>query len=620
MGWKDAPLVENKNTPAWMSAPVVNSVQSQPSPSWFDKTKKYLGEAISQPFRGFRGIGVGTERLLLGDSPTAALEAANRAVTPGYVPAEGEKIGAFAGGVAPLAPLGLPAGIAASMIGSGSEKLAETSSLGDASNEAAKAGALGMLTAGAIKGGAYTIGKGMEYGGKLLSPAYRAFISSIKGVGRNVVDTVMETADDMTPKTEKVAQEFFDAIGGIKEKANLKLSRAQNLPVTGATPEVIANKGIELSKSLRGEVGTLSEKANELLSTEKTIPKTEILGKIQKLIDSLKTSGTTFGKLRGQAESSLKKWADDIDMLGKVDGIDKPGPKFLSGPYGEKISLPAEPTAPDVSSGKISEFELKQIIKAIDGDTIWDGPASEPIVRVLRSLRGEMDDVLKQNTSYSEAMVPIAKKIRAAESIEDALGLARGSNNVVNVTDQTASKIKSIIAGNKVSSEDDISQVGFKDLINSARKRMEMGDFKDSAIKEAAKALRARYPSDINIYQMAETAARQGEGSPPYLKLERTMQDILGKEKGSDVARSVLTSQAKELFLRKTGSVFTGGTLKGLTGSYLGDRDLKTLVNIDKAFKVLQAKGSEISKTNPHNVKGIAGMLESYRRTQEAKK
>ncbi len=417
-----------------------------------------------------------------------------------------------------------------------------------------------------------------------------------------------------------MAQEIFDAIGGIKEKANLKLSRAQNLPVTGATPEVIANKGIELSKSLRGEVGTLSEKANELLSTEKTIPKTEILGKIQKLIDSLKTSGTTFGKLRGQAESSLKKWADDIDMLGKVDGIDNPGPKFLSGPYGEKISLPAEPTAPDVNAGKISEFELKQIIKAIDGDTVWDGPASEPIVRVLRSLRGEMDDVLKQNTSYSEAMIPIAKKIRAAESIEDALGLARGSKNSVDVTDQTASKIKSIIAGNKVSSEDDISQVGFKDLINSARKRIEMGDFKDAAIKEAAKALRTRYPSDINIYQMAETAARQGEGSPPYLKLERTMQDILGKEKGSDIARAVLTSQAKELFLRKTGSVFTGGTLKGLTGSYLGDRNLKTLINIDKAFKVLQAKGSEISRTNSNNVKGIAGMLESYRRTQEAKK
>ena len=58
---------------------------------------KAVGGALSAPWRGTRALGVGSERLLRGDTLSRAAERAAAAVKPDYVPIPGERKGAFLG-------------------------------------------------------------------------------------------------------------------------------------------------------------------------------------------------------------------------------------------------------------------------------------------------------------------------------------------------------------------------------------------------------------------------------------------------------------------------------------------------------------------------------------------
>lgn len=121
--------------------------------SWIDKAKKFLGESLSLPIRGYRGVGVGLQRYMSGDSPSKALERASAAVQPGYIPKKGERIGSAIGTVAPTGPLGV-GGTALALGGSsGAEKLAEGKPIGEALNTAARDTLLNLLLGKAAEAG-----------------------------------------------------------------------------------------------------------------------------------------------------------------------------------------------------------------------------------------------------------------------------------------------------------------------------------------------------------------------------------------------------------------------------------------------------------------------------------
>ncbi len=142
------------------------------------------GEAISAPFRGFRGLGVGAQHLIQGEGVGASLERAAEAVKPGFEPRPGEKIGSFVGEMAPTLPLGaasLPARLAASAAQAGGERLAETGSVKDA----AKSGGLAVVLQLAGEG----IGKVLAGGTK---DAARNAIAAGKGLDRDIVDNYLD--------------------------------------------------------------------------------------------------------------------------------------------------------------------------------------------------------------------------------------------------------------------------------------------------------------------------------------------------------------------------------------------------------------------------------------------
>ena len=128
----------------------------------FDKAKRFIGESLSLPIRGYRGIGVGLERYMLGDSPSKALERASAAIQPGYKPREGERLGSAIGTVSPTGPLGV-GGAALALGGSaGAEKLAEGSSVGEASNTAARDTLLNLVFGKAAESGVPALTKAIK--------------------------------------------------------------------------------------------------------------------------------------------------------------------------------------------------------------------------------------------------------------------------------------------------------------------------------------------------------------------------------------------------------------------------------------------------------------------------
>lgn len=567
-----------------------------------------VGSVLSAPFRGFRGLGVGAQRLFEGDDPAQVLNRASAAVQPGYAPREGEKLGTFFGTAAPLAPLGVLPGAGAAAVQAGAESLADRRPIIEAGANALGTGAATLATAGAIKGTGYGLGKGLEYGGKIAKSGYRAFISHIKGTGRQVTDRVFDSVTEDTPLLKEASQSFFGAIGELKKNAAGKLRDAMDMPVSGSTAQEIADKGLVLAKTLRERSSQLAEEASQKLSTEPTISRDELLAPIKELQESLKTKGQIFGQARAEAFAALQRFSTRIKKI--TEG--KPGPNLVD-QYGK--ALPGGPAQP------ISEVELKDILRAIDGDTIWDGPASEPIIKVLRQFRNSYDSILRRNTEYNKALEPVGKMIKAAEDVEDSLALERGRGKDISPTDQTLNRVKSILTGKRSESEKSLGGVGLRGILESGKKRLEQGTAKEAAVKEAQKAMNVKYPTDVNVYQMAETAARQGKGSPAYVRLERTLQSVLGPEEGSELAESLINSGAKEIFLRGKGSTFVGGSLQGLAGASAGEASLQKLLAVDEFLRSGISTGQAISRvTEKIPTKGLSAIIAGYRESQKKAK
>lgn len=127
-----------------------------------DKAARFIGESLSLPIRGYRGVGVGLERYMLGDSLSKALERSAEATKPGYVPPEGERLGSAIGTVAPTGPLGVGGAALALGGSSGAEKLAEGKSIGEASNTAARDTMLNLLFGKAAESGVPMLTKALK--------------------------------------------------------------------------------------------------------------------------------------------------------------------------------------------------------------------------------------------------------------------------------------------------------------------------------------------------------------------------------------------------------------------------------------------------------------------------
>lgn len=417
--------------------------------------------------------------------------------------------------------------------------------------------------------------------------AYRTALATQKGTNRQVIDLVFDSLQGSSKTTQEAGKKFFDAINKNVSEAKKAAEASRNLPVKGAVADDVEKAAFELSKKLRQESFDAAEEAAKLLDTNPTIDSQRLADIVENLQDSLKVKGEVFGSETKRAYNALESWKSSISKATKGTP-----PSGLVGPTGKPL--------PGGQPVKLSELDLKKIIKRIDADTVWDGPADEASKRVLRSLRKQFDDIIKENTAYKDALVPSGFKKEAADKINDAMGfrLERGYETVK--TDQTASKIKSILAGKKDVSSGNLEKAGLRDIIASAKNRIEQESIRKAMIKLSEKNLKGiKVPSEIDIAQRAETAARAGIGSPAYQKLEKLMVDVLGKKDGPATAKAMTEAAARNIFDRSKGSTFTGMNLKGLAGAGVGKAPYESAIRPDRFLSRVQNAASDVVEAKP---------------------
>jgi hypothetical protein len=164
--------LENQNALAAQSSS--GSVAEPPLTDRIGGAARKAAEVLATPVRGFRGIGVGAQRLMEGDQLGQALDRAAAATKPGFQPKEGERLGASAGEIAATAPMmvltgggGLMAQVLKGALSSGAlTAVMEASDRGDVEP-------IGIATSTAL-GGAIP----------LLGPSLRVVARALRGTGR----------------------------------------------------------------------------------------------------------------------------------------------------------------------------------------------------------------------------------------------------------------------------------------------------------------------------------------------------------------------------------------------------------------------------------------------------
>lgn len=527
-----------------------------------------VGEGLSAPTRGLRGLGVLAEKevqaaLPGGYEPTQeeALTRAAEATKPGYRPQPGEKIGSIVGESALLAPVAGVVPMAAGMAAqAGSERLAETGDIKKAGSTAAIHGATGLVVGGAAKGTeALLVG---------LQSLYRGLVGSAKGVSKKVVDEVFETASgDATPTVKEAASKFFERLTKLKNEANEGLEKATSTPGRSVAAEDVAEEAAKYAQALSDEVRTLSDEAATTLRDVPTIAKEQVIAPFQQVKAQLLERRLNIGMAQKQALKMLNRWQRSLNEM--------------------------------VTKGGASEQFIKKTIKTIDDDASWKDIAGTPVESALRQVRHGLDNVLKKsNPNYAKAMEPVAKKVAAQESFQDALKFSFGPNKTIIPTDQTVTAMKSLAKGTRPMSEKAINtatlgrpgetEIGFTGISNLAKSEA-AGEAKETAVKAAEKAIPKDVP-EFELRSLAESAARAGKGSPRADELALKIEEMLPGQ-GKEMADKLITAAANELYKRgKSNTTMAGAAAAaeniGGSGAALGfDRVLKGLQSAAKGTK-----------------------------------
>ena len=379
--------------------------------------------AITMPGRGFRGMGVGLEQLMLHPSrPGAALSQAADAVQPGFEAGPGQKLGAFAGG------FGDPVNLAANEVlpgGSFLKSLAGGAMMGSGSS------LLDQLSQGKINRG--QTGLSGAAGG-LIGGLTHGMAKLLSGFLRNAAP-IFEGTTGTPPR----ATEIFKANPGI-EKAYTgteeEVASKASSVMDALTNQYDAAKAFY--KKAAGDVGA------NLNSREKALAKPIAPMRIPDSIESLKPAvnasraNPTNKDLTSAVFKSLLHIRQSIDH--HVDYANKSGVPEIS----------------SVQAGGLKELRNKvnQLIEDMPGGEILRD--ADKIMAAASEIYGKLQPMMKRTGDAVEFLKKTfeGKSANANEDMINLLALEKATGQPV-VNDlfkaMTMSHFSQNLAGNKIS-------------------------------------------------------------------------------------------------------------------------------------------------------------------------
>jgi hypothetical protein len=203
-------------------------------------------------------------------------------------------------------------------------------------------------------------------------------------------------------------------LGPSQEAIEARLA-GKALDTAKSYPQLADEMGDTL-KQLGSKTSAMDQEAWNTLSQEQTIPRAYVTSPIDEAIQSLKLHGQTIGPTDKQAVNTLGSLKYDLNRLGD----------------------------------KLSEQDLKGIVKKLDDNINWDDQGSSKLNTLLEGLRSQFDDALKfQNPSYKKAMQPIAEQTDLLNKLRQKFNFQNEPGKGLVPTDTTASKIQNALRDNK---------------------------------------------------------------------------------------------------------------------------------------------------------------------------
>lgn len=257
----------------------------------------------------------------------------------------------------------------------------------------------------------------------------------------------------VAPAVGAVASKVGDLAGWAGKKA---LNTAFDVP-EGVTERYLANP----------------EAVNNALSPE---------GVSQKLADTLGEVRGDTGAAQEAAMSTLSKSrdtsgmpvSDAVDILSKFND---PDAKAMIQKLQEGYAQRANGIAPEADAGFLSEAEMHDVKKTLQGLTDWKKPLPTADQSLARQASGDINNTLKSNNNdYQAAMGDLSQNIQSKNALAQKFGIQPdfSGNNESGFTfsDRTLSALKDLVRGNKVDRErvlDSLNEQGYGDLSEDIR-------------------------------------------------------------------------------------------------------------------------------------------------------
>lgn len=264
---------------------------------------------------------------------------------------------------------------------------------------------------------------------------------ALEGVGQGV-----SKIKDLMPKAQKLREEGTKIANTTKNRA---ISLLFDIPEDNVD-EILRNPDkVKNALSLQ-EIGERIPESISILNKEIK----ELDGKAWQLLDDSKQFGHKnkalegiVDNLQGTLMTETKNGMIPIGLaeekaFKKLDEI-----KFKINQYDDIVS----------------ERQVKKLIQSLDNDIDWDRIDNSLPDQMVRDLRFQLDDLLKQNnTAYSEAMKPVSQLTDLSHYIKNQFGIKKGQGGVDGLvaSDLTLSKLNNTLNDRKAFTQDKLKEFG----------------------------------------------------------------------------------------------------------------------------------------------------------------
>lgn len=181
--------------------------------------------------------------------------------------------------------------------------------------------------------------------------------------------------------------------------------------------EKISDEVVGAANGLRREIGEFDTRAWGTLSTKPAITSSALKTQV---VDSMKEAGV------------LRELADGTVTSGQMGQ--------------EKLAIKkAQEILRELDNHKtLSEQDIKTLIQKIDRETNWDKDEFEVANNLLMGIRSRLDEGLKANPAYKQAMGPVAEKVQALDNLRKNFRLTKDGGDGFAATDTTLNKLKTL--------------------------------------------------------------------------------------------------------------------------------------------------------------------------------